>query len=59
MQNYVNLLTEALAGDKPSLRELESAAKFGESGWWVLLPVISWLWAFIPKSDPHPNEFDR
>ena len=23
---------------------------FGESGWWVLVPVISWIWAIFPKS---------
>lgn len=23
---------------------------FGESGWWALIPVISWIWALFPKS---------
>lgn len=22
---------------------------FGESGWWALVPVISWIWALFPK----------
>lgn len=30
---------------------------FGESGWYVLIPVISWIFAAFPKGDEGENEY--
>lgn len=30
---------------------------FGASGWWILIPVLSWIYIMFPKGDERENEY--
>lgn len=30
---------------------------FGASGWWILIPVLSWIYIIFPKGDEGENEY--
>ena len=32
---------------------------FGASGWYVLIPIISWIYAAFPKGDKGENEYGK
>jgi uncharacterized membrane protein YhaH (DUF805 family) len=32
---------------------------FGASGWYVLIPVLSWIFAAFPKGDKGENEYGK